>query len=87
MNGKTVEKTEVERHSEARRKLMDKEASKHAPKFCLYMFRHSFTERLRQAGVDTLRLRSERYQQCDNLGIEATGVAGCVHEYHVPGFG
>ena len=31
VNGKTVEKTEVERHSEARRKLMDKEASKHAP--------------------------------------------------------
>jgi len=54
--GEVVLKSKAELRCEAKEKLMNKLACTYAPKYCLYMFRHSFTERLRQAGVDSVNI-------------------------------
>jgi hypothetical protein len=51
-NGKA--KTASELREEARLKVRKKMASKLAPKFCMYNFRHSWLDRMLKAGVDAL---------------------------------
>ena len=52
--GRQVAKTEKELLREARKKLRAKEAVKHGTKYALYAFRHTFANRLLEAGVDSL---------------------------------
>jgi integrase len=47
-------KTKSELRMEAKRKLTNRLAKQHAPKYCLYNLRHSFCHRLLTAGVDAL---------------------------------
>ena len=53
-HGRLVKKTQSELMMEARDKLRRKTASAHAPKYCLYTWRHSFATRLLEAGVDAM---------------------------------
>jgi len=53
-NGKLIKKTRSELMMEARDKLRRRTASAHAPKYCLYTWRHSFATRLLEAGVDAM---------------------------------
>jgi integrase len=48
------EKTPRELREEARLKVRQKMASRLAPKFCLYHFRHSWLDRMLKAGTDAL---------------------------------
>lgn len=52
--GKEVEKTTGELANEARRKLTSKLNRDHAPKLCLYLFRHAWMTRLLQEGCDPI---------------------------------
>lgn len=54
VDGKAVEKGEKERIQEARKKLLNREAAKRGAKYCLYAFRHTFANRLLEAGIDSL---------------------------------
>lgn len=54
IKGKRVAKTEKDLMREARKKLMTKMASKFGSKYCLYNFRHTFANRLLEAGCDAL---------------------------------
>jgi integrase len=52
--GSKVVKTEKELLREARKKLLARESAKYGMKYCLYAYRHSFANRLLEAGVDSL---------------------------------
>lgn len=52
--GATREKTHQELREEATRKLMRTVRFNHAPKYCLYNFRHSWLDRMLKSGVDVL---------------------------------
>lgn len=52
--GRTVEKNEKGLLREARKKLRNPAARKRGEKLCLYAFRHTFSQRLLLAGVDSL---------------------------------
>jgi integrase len=47
-------KTTSELEQEARRKLRNKLAAKHSPRYCLYNLRHSWLDRALKSGVDAL---------------------------------
>ncbi len=53
-DGAVQEKTPKELCEEARKKLRYRSATKIAPKFCLYNFRHTWMNRLLTSGVDAL---------------------------------
>lgn len=53
-NGQDVEKTKSELLCEARTKIKSRLARQHAPKLCLYLFRHAFMTRLLQEGIDPI---------------------------------
>ena len=53
-NGEDVEKTKSELLGEARRKITSRLAKQHAPKLCLYLFRHAWMTRLLQEGIDPI---------------------------------
>ena len=52
--GRSVKKSPTELREEARNKLRYREATKHAPKFCLYTIRHTWINRMLISGVDAL---------------------------------
>lgn len=56
VKGRELKKTAVELREEARNKLRYREATKHAPKFCLYTLRHTWINRMLTNGVDSLTL-------------------------------
>jgi integrase len=53
-DGVSRPKTPSELEQEARKKCRQKLATKHAPKHCLYQFRHSWLDRALKRGVDAL---------------------------------
>jgi integrase len=53
LTGREVEKTDAELRSEARTKLVEAEAKKHAGRICHYSLRHSFVTRSLVKGVDS----------------------------------
>ena len=54
VNVLTVPKTKAELLCEARKKVTNLEARQRGAKFCLYAYRHTFANRLLEAGVDSL---------------------------------
>ena len=54
VNGNVVTKREAELRHEAKRKLTNRKASELAPKYCLYVLRHTWMNRLLTRGVDGL---------------------------------
>jgi integrase len=56
INGVGVQKSERGLLSDAKQRLTVKEARNHAPKYCLYTFRHSWMTRLLAAGVDPITI-------------------------------
>lgn len=52
--GVDILKAKSELREEARTKLRYREATKHAPKFCLYTIRHTWMNRMLTSGVDAL---------------------------------
>jgi integrase len=54
VKGVSKSKSELELLREARKKLINLEARKRGAKFCLYAYRHTFANRLLEAGVDSL---------------------------------
>ena len=53
-NGKAVRKSQAELLDEARRKLRNRLASQHAPKYCLTLLRHSWCHHALRRGIDAL---------------------------------
>ena len=53
-SGREREKTDAELREEAKLKCRQKLAAQHAPKFCMYHFRHSWLDRMLKKGVDVL---------------------------------
>lgn len=54
--GTVVAKSPDELFQEAKRKLTQRLAAKHAPRYCLYNFRHTWMNRLLEAGVDPITI-------------------------------
>jgi integrase len=54
--GEQVIKTPAELWHEAKRKLTNRLAAKHAPKYCLYNLRHTWMNRLLESGVDPITI-------------------------------
>ncbi len=54
VKGASMPKSQAELLCEARKKVMNAEARKRGGKFCLYAYRHTFANRLLEAGVDSL---------------------------------